>query len=474
MCSEPEAGGSGDKAALGEYMSPDSVLGEVDRLKGILRLENHAWTWDSQSDDYLLPNSDKTPLKNEENVTKVTENSLPAQIRSAVLLVSQVDENSQYELVSLVSNYVNASVPWSNDAAATEAQKVVDFCVPHMDRFFSELRPNLLALPASKVSLNGYPRTQVRTGLRPALGLSGSAGDEEKRAEWKTNNVATLSSVILVILAGLQWSGFGQVWPSITTFILNVLDDSDPVFRRQGCLLLAAFAQRNLHRLVQSGLDKVFLESVEVCLTYLPNLTPAHTSLQLLEVAYPVLLQLLEAQYAPYTRYLDVVEKNVLALVSHVLGRTTDPQITALLVFLINEFCLIVTTHVRESVLACFSRINFVLSLILVNPYLVESQYGWDVVDAALNAHAAILDIFTNLNDPKAAQLLLLHRHDLLAAWSVLMKRVNKYGVGSTQTGLLVTENVSRLQKIAAICGETENLLLDLQAIESVSNIQLV
>lgn len=390
------------------------------------------------------------------------------QLQLAVALFSKVDGEVQYELMRLISYYSNARVPWSSEKVAVEAEKIpIDLCASHMRRFVEDLKPELLKSTSNKLSAAGYARPKAKSALRPTLGFSGgSAGEETIRRTWKQSGyVKSLSSICLLVQVGKTWTDYDHYWPLATTFILNVLDDSDPLFRTQGCYLLGNFIIQNGLLLTKSGLDKVFKESVEVCLSYLPKLSPASTSLHLLKSAYPVLYQLLQLQNASYLQYLDVLEKNLLGLISHVQGRDNDSETVLVLIYLVDQLRYIITQHVGTAILACFSRTNFVVSQLLINPYAVEAENGPALVDSSLKVHSAVLDLFEDLKEQDGLKIILLYKYDLLSAWTVLCKRVVKYNVGSSETGELIPTNVSKLREIAIQCGGETELQQDLQAI---------
>lgn len=407
------------------------------------------------------------------NWLKVGENStadelLVLKLHLAALLLSHTNETTQYDLMSLMSIYANPNVPWSSPKVASETLKLdPDLFFPFLLRFIDDLKPKLLKLANTKVSLAGYARPKVKSGLRPTLGLNGgSAGEDLVRKTWKSSSeVTSLSCVYFILQMGTEWEEFNHHWPLVTSFILNVLDDSDPLFRAQGCHLLGVFIAKYPGLLTNSRLDKVFQESVEVCLTYLPQLTPPLTSLHILQSAYPVLYQLLGLQKALYVQYIDVLEKNILGLVSHVQNRENDRETVLVLVYLVQQLHYIICEHIGVKVLACFSRTNFVVNQLLINPYVIEAENGPELVDSALQVHGAVLDKFASLNESEGQKLLLLYKYDLLGAWTVLTRRVIKYNLGTAETKDLIRSNVVKLKEIALLCGGQHEFEQDLVAI---------
>lgn len=415
-----------------------------------LQFKPRAWNW--LKDDNLLSQNDELSMK----------------LQIAVAVLPKLQGTQQFDLLVLISTYSNPNVPWSSPSISQEALKVPrEILLSHMDDYMDYTKPKFLKLTSTKVSLAGYARSKIVSALRPTLGHNGgSAGEEKARGLWKqSGDVSSLSLVFQLLQVAEQWPGFVNYWPLVTTFILNILDDSDPLFKTQGCVLLGVFTAKFPELLAKSGLDNVFKQSVEVCLTYLPQMTPARTSLTVLEYSYPVLFQLMESQNARFTDYIDVLEKNVLGLISHVLNRDNDSDTVQVLILLTRQLHAIIKNHLNFQVLACFSRLNFVVSQILINPYIIESEKGPELVNDALNVHKIVLEIFLDTDDQEGRKLLFLYRYDLLGAWTVLLRRVMKYGVGSAHTKEHILANFRKLKELADSCSLSEEYQSDLHAI---------
>jgi hypothetical protein len=81
--------------------------------------------------------------------------------------------------------------------------------------------------------------------------------------------------------------------------LLTLVDDSSTPVRRRGLLILADLLTKiPNHILHNNGLGKLFEDAVFPTLAYLPSLTPADESIQLLVPAYTVLLRLADKQPA--------------------------------------------------------------------------------------------------------------------------------------------------------------------------------
>ncbi|GEQ69255.1 hypothetical protein JCM33374_g2926 [Metschnikowia sp. JCM 33374] len=212
--------------------------------------------------------------------------------------------------------------------------------------------------------------------------------------------------------------------------------------------------------LVRAGLVSVFEESVKTCLAYLPQLTPPETSLRLLQDgAYPALFSILDINKdTTYVTYLDILNSHLMASISHVSGRNpNDPAATAatntLLGFFFSQVSHVVLQKLQLSVLACFSRVNYVLCQTISNPFVIEAENGHCVVEAALGVQRDILGLANAHEDSSAAVLVLQYRLDFLAAWAILAKRVVKFGVGSPHIRDAIRENTRLIRELSTKAG---------------------
>lgn len=383
---------------------------------------------------------------------------LPSQIRLAVSSLQELDKLRQLEVVLLVSCYLNPHVPWSNAELAREAsaiQELTSIVESITESFAADFRQRIFKASEPKLSLTGR-RTQA---VRLALNISKvSYLEDDPRTVWKrSSNVSTLSSVCFFILD----SDFQAYWPMVASFILNIMDDPEPSYRAQGCfLLLYLFDHKGGEMLEKSGLVPVFKESLQTCLSYLPALTPASTSLFLLQAAYPALLQLTSKDYTPNVEIIGTV----LSSIAHIKGH--DRDLNAVVAFLLEQLRLLVE-RVGLAVLVCIQRINFVVNQIIANPYIVDTDDGSLVVNAALLVHQTILKVFTELNDEEAASLILQYKYDYLGAWTVLGKRIAKFGVGTETTPKILEENLQLLMHLASMCGSAELLEEDIKVVQA-------
>ncbi|KAM9900207.1 hypothetical protein OXX79_005276 [Metschnikowia pulcherrima] len=396
---------------------------------------------------------------------------LELQLEIAVSCIDLCPDDLMLSLILAVSYYTNAHVPWSNQqlaeissAANTQKSRVylARFADSILSQFLSVSGQTFTTVSSRRKGKKHFAKSRVS---RPALGLQiSSLTEDNERTGWKqSSSVAALSSAVFLMMCDES----NEYAAKCSTFALNVLDDPDPLFRAQGCFLVMQMLKHGYGLfLVRAGLIPVFLESVKTCLTYLPQLTPANVSFFLLKgAAYPALLALLGiSENSSYVTYLEVLDGNLLASISHVSGRNSDAETNSLLAFFFIQTTALIEQNLRLSVLACFSRLNFVLCQTITNPYLIESENGDQVVTAALKVQNAIFSLCSEHEDRQPSKLILQYRLDFLAAWAILGKRIVNYGVGSAENKQVLQSNVSSLKKLAGKAG-VESVQEDLYAL---------
>lgn len=375
-------------------------------------------------------------------------------IRLAAAIFDYLKDLEKLEVLILTSLYLNCNVPWSSEDISEAAMSLADKYIENGARVLAEIKPSLLSIPNVKVSLSGYKKAgSSATGLMPSLGFSGAGRsllEDDKRKDWKSSdNIRSLSTVCGFLLLPNDDTQFQENWAVTITFILNVLDDSDPLFRAQGCYLLNFALQRGHQSvLIKSGLIDLFLESVETCLNFLPSLTPADVSLKTLKAAFPLLLQLKVLRETPCLLYIEILEKNILGSISHVQGRDTNAGTNSVVSFLLQQAAEVIKAHLKGAVLGCFLRLNYTLNQLITSPFLIDTEGGAEVVDLALRVHGCCLETFVLIQDAKGRELFASYKYDLLAAWIVLLKRVVKFGVGTSHTRSLVYGNIQMFSGI--------------------------
>ncbi|QRG39520.1 hypothetical protein FDK38_003965 [Candidozyma auris] len=367
-----------------------------------------------------------------------------------------LDDSSQLELLLLASQYLNPHVPWSNEKKSEAAKKLSKRYQEFGSRFLAEIKPSLLSIPNVKVSSSGYKKTGRAAGLQPSLGFSGVGSgifEDDKRKEWKHSaDVCALSTVCGFLQIPNEDALFQENWPAAITFILNVLDDSDPLFRAQGCFLAHTILDTGHESvLLKSGLVDLFLESTETCLNYLPNLTPANVSFHLLQASYPLLVRLKSIRQATHLSYTEVLEKNILGSITHVQGRDYNNETISILAFLLSQAEAVIIEKLEGAVLGCFSRLNYTLCQLITDPFLIDTDGGAEVIDRALSVQLGCSKVFLQINDDQGSSLYASYKYDFLAAWVVLLRRVTKFKVGTSATMGLIKSNIEKLSALVGL-----------------------
>lgn len=383
-----------------------------------------------------------------------------SKIKAARRIYSYATNDTQFELFCVLSCYANPHVPWSNTTLAQAAILPDNALETHAEAFTKYVKSHVINLPSDHVSAAGYKKTGFQgSGVRPTLGFrAGSAAESAAREGWlNSEHVRAVSSVVVLFLA-LSPS---QAWPTIISFVLNVLDDSRPLIRRQGCFLVLQLASSQLGtKLVSTGLVQVCRDSVLACFSYLPTLTPAATSLLLMKAAYPAITSLLNLEDLDFTAFVEVIESNLMSLLSHVQGRSLDGGANELVCYFLDQIGDVVHRHVGYKVLVCFSRLNYLLCLLITDPFLLDADGGLEVICAALQVQSKVLAL---AEGEEFAARIITYKYDFLAAWAVVSKRVEKFHVaGNDKVKRAVRENLALL-RAAADNGSDGLFLLDVQ-----------
>lgn len=394
-------------------------------------------------------------------------------------------QDASEELVSAATLHVNPNLPWTSPEnsklAFTYISQVPQISIPtYVQRY---LIPHLLTVSKSNShpkisSTSGYKRSSSETnsnlgGLKPILGFSSTSTEEEElRRNWKNSNKVDSLSMVWFLIDQID-SLDSEYWPLITSFILNVIEDHDPLYKTRGCQLLNLLVNLEASHLflTRSGLIDLFIESTKVSLSYLPNLTPEPISTYLLSEAYPSILKLLSIQVQAKSTSVDsanilfvsLVNENILQSIQHISGSSSYKLTNLLLSNIIH----VVKHHLGANVIICLSRILFSVNQIIVNPLTLETadiSNGLRSVELGLLIHKCILEMFAE-EDNEGKLAILQYKYDFLGAWSVLYLRVTKYIKDlEEKTHILnsTKNNVSILEAISASAGEEEALQKDL------------
>ncbi|ODV65415.1 hypothetical protein HYPBUDRAFT_150067 [Hyphopichia burtonii NRRL Y-1933] len=410
-----------------------------------LEIPDHQWNWLEHDFDIVSSNYYK--------------------IRILRILVEKLHPKSEelaWKLVIALSYHINPNVPWSNNMNSEILKDVLnqngiqELIEKNILNFvYEDLKPTLLtfqknlkksdfSLANPNVSGSGYAvakthnKSLLHGGLRPKLGFSGineSINSEDVRKTFKTSSdIRSLSMVWFTIYVSSSKSHYNEYWPLITSFILNVFDDHEALFKVQGCKLLKFLVEKlhpipgQTHFLVKTGLQDLFIESVKICLSYLPQLTPVEESIFILSNAYPVIYELVslnDESKETLREFVDIINGNILTSISHIQDRV-DEHMVDLNILLIQQIGVIIEFYLKENILVCLSRVNFILSQTITSPFTIDKTKGTQLIDAAIQIQLKILRAVQSLNDPEAMSLILNYRYDFLAAWTILIKRLEK------------------------------------------------
>ncbi|CAH2354264.1 hypothetical protein CLIB1423_15S02256 [[Candida] railenensis] len=394
-------------------------------------------------------------------------------------------QDASEELVSAATLHVNPNLPWTSQEnsklASTYISLVPQISIPTYIQKY--LMPHLLAVSKSSFhpkisSTSGYKKSAGETnsnlgGLKPVLGFSSTSSEEEDlRRNWKHSNRVDSLSMVWYLIERID-SSDSEYWPLITSFILNVIEDHEPLFKTRGCQLLHLLVNQQASHsfLTRSGLIDLFIESTKVSLSYLPNLTPEPISVYLLSEAYPSITKLLSIKAQAKSTSLDsanllfvsLVNENILQSIQHISGSSSH-KLTNLL---LSNIIQVVKYHLGANVIICLSRILFSVNQIIVNPSTLETadiSIGLTSIKLGLLIHKCIIELFAE-EDHEGKLALLQYKYDFLGAWSVLYLRLTKYIKDSEEKSHILSttkNNVSILKEISASAGEIEAFQSDL------------
>lgn len=409
-------------------------------------------------------------------------------------------DSSEIELsldcLDTLSWYINCYAPWSSDLKAKlvsdfflNQPDVIQYVNSYIPDFIEKkVRPLLLAVSSlnrsdvgnkslsnPRLGKSGYAkpasRFQLHGGLRPRLGFSGISEDikgDQHRKTWKqSSRVRSISQVYYLIFLADKSPHFENYWPYITSFILNLLDDSEIKYKVQGIQLLDYFVYMNRsnskdHILVKSRLLELFIESLKGCLHYLPDITSILDSFDLLNVSYPLIMKLFELKEDFLPDFLSLLDENIVASIKHLSFSSSKMENFKLIKLLLGELELAICEYVGSSIIASFPKINPTINNILTEPYILEcGDIGEACIEKALLIHRLVLDIFINGDTIEEKDLLLNYMLDLLSAWCILYRRIVLRRYECRDGVSLIDEckeNVTRLRVLAQLCSRATEL----------------
>ncbi|CAK7218416.1 hypothetical protein SCUCBS95973_003476 [Sporothrix curviconia] len=225
------------------------------------------------------------------------------------------DDDDDAQALYTVTALADASQPWTTDAAAETANRLLADLFGAQDASRKQqwivdgilkqyLRP-LFARAARPATVTALGRKAAFAGQagdgRGGDMDRGTANSESPQAKpWKYTDLRAIS-----VFAWAVHEASGELvrmhWPLFIPVLLALVDDPDTAVRARGLLLLDAFVASvpgGGSLLHTTGLDSVLADAVFPTLHFLPRLTPERESLQLLAPAYAALLGLAKAAAA--------------------------------------------------------------------------------------------------------------------------------------------------------------------------------
>lgn len=304
------------------------------------------------------------------------------------------DQLTEDDLISL-SFHANPHVPWSTP----DHSRVALDCLASVPSttIAGMIRPYLLAVN----------KPNKRVARLAQLGVNQEILQEDSRRKWK---------------AGAGVGSLGTVWPLVcrgdeyllvVPFLLVLFDDYEQRIKLQACYILDQVLTSH-RKLLIGGVVEELRQSVDVCLSYLPPLTPEAQSLELLTVAWKCAIELA-------TTPIQQVELvgTVLLLISHL------HQEWKLMTLLVEQLKLVVN-RLQTVVMVSLSRITFVMGQILINPFVIDDYTdGFGLILTVLECQQQIIAIVASQDD-EARAILKQYQYDFSGMWTTLRQRLTK------------------------------------------------
>lgn len=334
--------------------------------------------------------------------------------------------HSSSVITKLISYHVNPHVPWSN----FENSNLLLNLEVKMDQhdFYTLLKPRLIKADTKQ---------KFQGGLNPRLGYGGAKSlilQEDIRDNWKKEHLLSLSMV-------WYYMNYKDTWPVVTAFVLNLFDDHKPEFKIQALHILKEFIRRNPTTLTKTGLMKEFRDPIKICLSYIPNLTPVIISTKILSLAYEVNYMVVSTPL----EYLDIIN-TILSSISHLSNRSSSDY--PILILLVDQLSLIVENYIKTVVLAMFTKINFSLNQMIINPYVIDHADGLKLFYSCLKCQNVILQEFILLGDREGLVNISSYSLDLMGSWLVLLQRMDKADVENLELIHILNDNFQKISQI--------------------------
>ncbi|CAK9439022.1 uncharacterized protein LODBEIA_P32460 [Lodderomyces beijingensis] len=317
-----------------------------------------------------------------------------------------------YDVVKAISLHANPNLSWCSEANAQIVSSIIQSnnLQSYLTQFLNqEFRSNLKKVEKqAKSGLGGR-----RSGLRPKLTFQDQTFDPVPLAQaWFLIEVTKNKDreVNMLILLLLIDDFYFDTWGKIET-----------------CKVLQKLKLDTLNSLVPQ-----LRESLSKCLLHIPPVTPEDESLSLLQVAYPSLYRV-DDEFGTNLNYIETI-----ATIMSSMSYAANFEKT--MCFLLEQLSICIK-RIGVDVLISVSKIFYLLNQLITNIAMMERC---KVILAALRAQNEILQL--------ESPLLYSFIFDLVGAYALLTKRVEKYKVADIQEQISV--NRGSLRQLAVSCGK--------------------
>ncbi|KAK3398466.1 hypothetical protein B0T20DRAFT_498348, partial [Sordaria brevicollis] len=200
-------------------------------------------------------------------------------------------------LLTLIS-YTNPSEGWTTPELAARATLLLqehfaskpaeeskqDFITSHILQFY--LRPLFSRSSPTNVTPSGRPSAYQNPDARP----SGLPDDSSVTKPWKFVDLRAVTVFEWAVSEADEETTVTKSWPLFIPVLLTLADDNSAYVRKRGLVILNKFLDKFPSKILnETGLNKVFEDTVLPTFSYLPSITPEEESVELLGPAYAAL-----------------------------------------------------------------------------------------------------------------------------------------------------------------------------------------
>ncbi|CCC11066.1 unnamed protein product [Sordaria macrospora k-hell] len=141
--------------------------------------------------------------------------------------------------------------------------------------------------PQSSITPSGRPSAY---GANPDARPSGLPDDSSATKPWKFVDLHAVTVFEWTVSEADGETTITKSWPLFIPVVLTLADDNSTYVRKRGLVILGEFLDKFPSRILSdTGLNKVFEDTVLPSLSYLPSITPEEESAELLGPAYAAL-----------------------------------------------------------------------------------------------------------------------------------------------------------------------------------------